>query len=69
MINDFDPPKIRKQLEALRRQHGADSPIGNRCSNLVAQLSNLGLTTGDHRKDLEKKIAEQVAGLAKLTAR
>lgn len=69
MINDFDGPKIRKHLEAMRRQHGADSPIGNRCSNLVAQLAFLPDTKGDLRKDLEKHIAKSVADLARLTKR
>lgn len=69
MINDFDPPKIRKHLTALRKQYGADSPVGNRCSNLIGQLEFLPKTTGDHRKGLEKNIADQVADLARLTAR
>lgn len=69
MINDFDGPKIRKHLEAMRRQHGADSPIGNRCSNLVAQLAFLPDTKGALRKDLEKHIAKSVEDLARLTTR
>lgn len=69
MINDFDGPKIRKHLEAMRRQHGADSPIGNRCSNLVQQLENHATATGQRRKDLERHIAKSVEDLARLTAR
>jgi hypothetical protein len=38
MVNDFDPKIIRKQLDAMRRKHSADSPIGSRCSNLIEQL-------------------------------
>ena len=69
MINDFDPPKIRKQLNALRQKHGADSPVGHRCSNLVQQLESHATATGERRKDLEKHIAKSVDDLAKLTAR
>lgn len=69
MINDFEPAKIRKHLTALRKQYGADSPVGNRCSNLIGQLDFLPKTAGDHRKGLEKNIADQVADLARLTTR
>lgn len=69
MINDFDEPKIRKQLTAMRKQWGAGSPVGNRCSNLIGQLEFLPQTTGEHRKGLEKLIADQVADLARLTAK
>jgi hypothetical protein len=68
MTNDFDPKTIRKSLDALRAKHGADTPIGHRCSNLIEQLKNLKGATGDHRKDLEKGISGSVAELAALNA-
>lgn len=68
MINDFELPKIRRQLDALRVQHGANTPIGHRCSNLIEQLENLSGATGDQRKGLEKRIAKSVADLAALNA-
>lgn len=68
MTNDFDLPTIRKQLDALRTRHGADSPIGHRCSNLVEQLDSHKYATGERRKDLEKNIAKSVADLARLSS-
>jgi hypothetical protein len=68
MTNDFDLKSLRKKLDALRRRHGADSPIGHRVSNLIERLKVLETATGAHRKRLEKEIAKSVAGLAKLTA-
>jgi hypothetical protein len=68
MIIDLDLPKIRKQLDALRLKHGADTAIGHRCSNLIEQLVSYPYTVGDHRNVLEKRIAKSVADLAKLTA-
>jgi hypothetical protein len=61
--------QIQKQLDALRLQHGANTPIGHRCSNLIGQLENYETATGDQRKDLQKFISKSVADLAKLTAR
>ena len=67
MTNDFDLKAIRKQLTALRTRHGADSPVGHRCSNLIEQLKNYEEATGEQRQELEKNIAKSVADLAKLT--
>jgi hypothetical protein len=66
MTNDFDIKAARKQLDALRAKHGADTPIGHRCSNLLEQLKNLDGATGQQRKDLEKFIAQQMADLERL---
>jgi hypothetical protein len=69
MVNDFDPKTIRKQLDAMRRKHGADSPIGHRCSNLIGQLDHLKNyedMSGKQRADIEKAITKSVADLAKL---
>lgn len=41
MTNDFDLANTRKQLDTLRRKHGASSAIGSRCSILMGQLDNL----------------------------
>jgi hypothetical protein len=30
----------RRRLIAMRKRHGADSPVGHRCSNLIEQLQN-----------------------------
>jgi hypothetical protein len=71
MINYFELPKIRKQLDALRLKHGADSAVGHRCSNLIEQLRNLKSlknAIGERRPDLENNIAKSVAELAKLSA-
>lgn len=64
----LDVHALRKSLDALRVKHGADTPIGHRCSNLIEQLKNLDKVTGQQRKDLEKNIADSVADLAKLSA-
>lgn len=75
MTNDFDLPTIRKQLDAMRAKHGADSPIGHRYSNLIEQLKSYQRATGldgdpfmtsDQRVALEKNITKSVADLAKL---
>lgn len=68
MTNDFDLANARKQLDALRAKHGADTPIGHRCSNLIEQLKNHETATPSLRQDLEKFIAKSVADLAKLSA-
>lgn len=68
MTNDFDPKTIRKSLDALRAKHGADTPVGHRCSNLIEMLKNLDGATGQRRKDLEKNIADSVADLARLSS-
>jgi hypothetical protein len=68
MTNDFDLETIRAQLDALRAKHGADTPIGHRCSNLIEQLKNYEAATPDLRRDLEKFISRSVAELAALNA-
>lgn len=67
MTNDFDPKTIRKSLDALRAKHGADTPIGHRCSNLIEQLKNYERGTGD-RWAIQQSMAKSVADLAKLSA-
>lgn len=48
----------RRDLIALRVAHGADSPIGHRCSNLIELLQTPELPKG--------LIARQMADLARL---
>ena len=67
MTNDFDLKAIRKQLTSLRTRHGADSPVGHRCSNLIEQLKNYPTLPMEQRLALRKNIAKSVADLAKLT--
>lgn len=55
-------------LIAMRVKYGADSPIGNRCSNLVEMLQNYEGAEPVRRKLLAKNIEKQMAELAKLTA-
>lgn len=68
MTNDFDPKTIRKSLDALRAKHGADTPIGYRCSKLIEQLKRYPGSTGEQRANLEKFIAQSVAELSKLSS-
>lgn len=65
MTNDFDLSAIRKQLDALRAKHGAGTPIGHRCSNLIGQLRNYEHT--DNRAGLAKKIAQSMADIERLS--
>lgn len=67
MTNDFDLANVRSQLDALRVKHGADTPIGHRCSNLIEQLQNLDGAAPEQRKHLEKFISQSVEELAKLS--
>ena len=69
MVNDFDLPTIRRQLDALRRQHGASSTVGSCCSNLIEQLENLQTYVRpawakDERQTLPWLIAQQHAALS-----
>ena len=36
---------VRGQLVTLRRQHGAHSPIGHRCTNLLERMENYSKET------------------------
>ena len=37
-LTQADSPNVRAQLDAMRAKHGADTPIGYRCSKLIEQL-------------------------------
>ena len=58
---------VRKKLMAMRSKHGADTPIGHRCSNLIGQLENIDLVPAGRKAGLEKEISKSVAELARLT--
>jgi uridine kinase len=64
----LDVHAVRKQLDALRAKHGADTPIGHRCSNLIEQLKQYPiLPPGDYRDQLARLIAQSVEDLAERT--
>lgn len=58
--------QTRCDLIALRNAHGADSPIGYRCSNLVELIQNLQGATGERRDGIMANIEKQAADLARL---
>lgn len=60
-------PDVREMLGDLRRQHGAESPIGYRCTNLLEQLERLAKETdGIARANIGSGIKRQMADLASL---
>lgn len=63
----FDLLTVRKQLDALRANYGADTPIGHRCSNLIEQLKNYERGTGD-RWAIQQNMAKSLADLARLSS-
>ena len=68
MTNDFDIPAVRTSLLKLRKQLGAETPAGHRCSNLLEQLENLARSTDqDQRRRLEKDIGRSVAELSSMS--
>lgn len=63
-----DLPSMRRLLTETRIAHGADSPVGHRCSNLLAQISNYRTAEGEQRANLSKLISRQMAELTLLMA-
>jgi hypothetical protein len=61
---NFDVEDARRELTAMRKKLGADTPAGHRCSNLIEQLQNLRNAEGEQRANLEKSIKLQMADLA-----
>lgn len=54
--SDLDETTIRTSLLKMRKQHGPDSKIGHRCSNLLEQLENRAKSTDqDQRQQLGKE--------------
>jgi hypothetical protein len=59
----------RRQLIALRVKHGADSPIGHRCSNIIELLQNYEKAiAADHEASIAKQISKQMLELERLLA-
>ncbi len=68
MTNDFGLPAVRTSILKARDQHGANTPAGRRCSNVLEQLENLAKTTDrDQRAKLERDIQIQMTELASLS--
>lgn len=68
MTNDFDIPAVRTSLLKLRKDLGANTPAGHRCSNLLEQLESLSKSADqDQRLRLEKDIGRSVAELSALS--
>ena len=64
---NFDLEKTRRDLIATRAKHGAETPIGHRCSNLLGMLDSMKTTTDDQRTGLAKNITDQMTDLEQLT--
>ena len=62
----MDLETTRRDLLALRAKHGAETPIGHRCSNLIGILDSMKTATGDQRSGLAKNITDQMADLERL---
>ncbi len=52
----FDVENARRKLVALRNAHGADTPIGHRCSNLIEMIQNMPPAEEDRIEYLEQPI-------------
>ncbi len=58
---------VRHDLIAIRAEHGHDSPIGHRCSNVLEQLENfVRAYDPDQRRRLDAAIMRQMAELSTL---
>jgi hypothetical protein len=50
---NFDLENARRKLTALRDAHGADTPMGHRCSNLIEMIQNMPPEPKDRIEYLE----------------
>lgn len=57
-----------KKLNALRTKHGADNPVGQRCSNLIAQIGNMRFAEGESREMLTGLMRGQAGQLMQILA-
>ena len=57
---------IRNQLLQLRDIHGADTPIGHRCSNVMEQLEHFAEAEGEQKMRLGELIERQISEIEKL---
>ncbi len=63
-----DLTALRADLRDMRKRHGADSPIGHRCTNLAQMFDAYATCHDEDRRDqLEKNIRRQWADLVGLT--
>lgn len=63
-----DLENTRRDLIALREAHGADTPIGHRCSNIVELIQNANAITGDDHDRCVRFIGRQMDDLQRLLA-
>ena len=62
-----DLENTRRDLIALRNAHGADTPVGYRCSNLIELLQNYDdAESANEELALSKLIVKQMADLDRL---
>lgn len=59
----------RRDLILLRRRHGAKSPIGHRCSNLMEQMLNLESGGPAQQAALKRLIPQAMKELADLVSK
>jgi len=59
----------RRELIRLRRRHGAKSPIGHRCSNLVEQMLSLESGGPAQQAALKRLIPQAMKELAELVTK
>lgn len=64
---NFDLENTRRKLIAMRVEHGADTPLGHRISNLIEQIENLKDAEGVQRENLIKSIDKSMADIKALT--
>lgn len=62
-----DLENTRRDLIALRTKHGADSPIGHRCSNII-ELIQAPVVDPIHRRTATDLIQKQMSDLQRLLA-
>lgn len=55
---NFDVEDARRKLTVLRQAHGADTPMGHRCSNLIEMLQNLPPAEADRIEYLERPLVK-----------
>lgn len=64
---NFDLEDTRRDLIAMRTKHGADTPIGHRCSNIIGQVEQVMRTIDPFwRRKMAHGIRKQITELANL---
>lgn len=67
IMTSTDHAETSRELLAIRKRHGALTPIGHRCSNLLEMIPIFKTAAGDQRKHLSEGITRQLADLDRLT--